>query len=496
MTKTYSDFMNELTPEDIYQGLLAHGLFCEKLPPVFTAAPFFNYCETLTVPFEDKPKRYISFESMRNVNVPRQFGIPNPMAYQRLCRCLADNWAALQTHFYDKTQEQKYKVSRIHIRKLSATQSLFEMSYTNWKIDGSPEPDLLIGKRYLVKADIATCFPSIYTHSLPWALVGKEQSKSNRGRNQWYNCIDYSSQQIKDGETHGLLIGPHASNLLSEIILTSIDYALTQQGWEYVRNIDDYSCYVSTHEQGQKFLIELNKQLRDYDLLLNHKKTEILELPMASVEQWVRQINAFNTIQNGKAMNYVEVRSYIDSAIELMQCNKGNAAILNYAIKVLKHRKLTENAKSYCVKTFLHLGLIYPYLVPLLEENVFLPFNVEKAAIEEFTQILFDDSMRLRNFEGVYYAIYYAIKRDFRLRALTAEIAIDTHDCLILLFSYKYFEKHADIESIRKLKAHAKALKAADFDSFWLFTYEVLPKSELTGAWKPMKDYGVSFIAL
>jgi len=488
--------MNELTPDNIYEGLLAHGLFCEKLPPVFTAIPFHNYCETLTEAFEDKPKRYISFESMRNVNVPRQFGIPNPMAYQRLCRCLADNWVALQTHFCNNTQNQQYKVSRIHIRKLSGTQSLFEMNYSNWKTDGSPDPDLLIGKRYLAKADIATCFPSIYTHSLPWALVGKEQSKIDRNRNGWYNCIDHFSQRIKDGETHGLLIGPHASNLLSEIILTSIDYNLTQQNWAYVRNIDDYSCYVSTYEKGQEFLAELNKELKKYDLLLNHKKTEILELPMASAEQWVRQINSFNAIQNGKTMNYMEVRFYIDAAIELMQSNNGNAAILNYAIKVLKNRKLTENAKSYCIKTFLHLGLIYPYLVPLLEENVFTPFNVEESEIDKFSQILFADSMRSRNLEGIYYAIYYAIRWEFGLEELTANIAIDTQDCLILLFSYKYFEKQSDIESMKKLKAYAKALKITDFDAYWLFTYEVLPQSELSGVWKLMKKSGVSFITI
>lgn len=53
------------------------------------------------------------------------------------------------------------------------------MSYSNWKTDGTPEPDLLIGKRYVVKADISTCFPSIYTHSIPWALAGKATAKKN-----------------------------------------------------------------------------------------------------------------------------------------------------------------------------------------------------------------------------------------------------------------------------------------------------------------------------
>ena len=38
--------------------------------------------------------------------------------------------------------------------------------------------------------------------------------------------IDKACQAVKNGETHGLLIGPHTSNLLSEIILTVVDKQL------------------------------------------------------------------------------------------------------------------------------------------------------------------------------------------------------------------------------------------------------------------------------
>lgn len=38
--KHYYDFTNELSTSQIYEGLLAHGLFTEKLPPVFTAKEF------------------------------------------------------------------------------------------------------------------------------------------------------------------------------------------------------------------------------------------------------------------------------------------------------------------------------------------------------------------------------------------------------------------------------------------------------------------------
>ena len=449
----------------------------------------------MTITFEDKPKKYVAYEGMRNTNIPRQFGIPNPMAYQRLCKCIADNWTQIQQYFTDKTNNQTYKVSRIHIRKLMNSSHLFEMSYSNWRIDGSPEPDLIMGKRYLVNADIATCFPSIYTHSIPWALVGKEASKCNRGSGEWFNCIDHFSQQIKDGETHGLLIGPHASNLLSEIILTFIDYQLISQGWKFTRNIDDYSCYVSTFEEGQLFLLELSKQLKQFDLLLNHKKTEIHELPIASVAQWVRQINAINSAPANGIVNYKIARAYIDSAIELMQCHN-NAAILNYALQVLSHKTLTENARDYCTKTFFSLALLYPYLVPLLEEHLIKPFAVQPSMIEVYAELLYIESNKQQNLEGIVFSIYYALKWGFKLNSLNLDSIIDSRDCLTSLLAYKYFEKHSDKDAMRKLKEQAKLLKVSDMDAFWLFVYETLPKSDLSGAWKPMKENGISFIRI
>ena len=54
MDKTYCDFMDEISEEELYEGLLAYGLFAEKIPPVFTSVPFFDYCEPL---FMDKTLR-------------------------------------------------------------------------------------------------------------------------------------------------------------------------------------------------------------------------------------------------------------------------------------------------------------------------------------------------------------------------------------------------------------------------------------------------------
>ena len=126
--KRYSDYLDAITPSEIYEGLLGYGLFSEKLPPVFSSESFYSYCLTMSPDFIDKWRQHIYYESMRNTNVPRQLGIPNPMAYQKLCKCISDNWIKMQFYFKQKTKEQKHIISRIHLRKMPDTKSLFKMN--------------------------------------------------------------------------------------------------------------------------------------------------------------------------------------------------------------------------------------------------------------------------------------------------------------------------------------------------------------------------------
>ena len=512
MVKTYIESMREISKDELYKGLLAFGMFTDKLPPIFSAVDFFDYCVAGGYTCASKPRQLIQFESIRNINVPRLFAIPNPFAYQLLCRCLADNWDELCNHFERMTQSNNYKVSRIHIRKLPESDVLFssenydvdietykdiifEMNYRNWLIDGNPETDILIGKQWLVKADIATCFPSIYTHSLPWALVGKATAKQNRAPTLWYNKIDKCSQNIKDGETHGIPIGPHASNLLSEIILTVIDEKLSAK-WDYVRNIDDYTCYVQNRTQAELFIIELGEELRQFDLILNHKKTDMLELPKAAISHWTRQMEHICHYQRNGRLDYKSVQSYLDSAIELMELNNYDSAILKYAIKVLSKQELTGNAKTYCVKTFLHLAAIYHYLIPLLDKYVFEQYSVDKGDIEKFTLLVFENSLRMKNYETASFCIYYALKYDFQLVDLTPELGINSMDCIFLLLVYLYAQKNFNAHDKVKLKNHAKSLQAdeSEFGKYWLFVYECLPATILKDDWKKLKKAGISFV--
>jgi len=494
--KIYYAFMDEISSSDIYTGLLGQGLFSEKLPPIFTSKEFCNFCLRNQHPFFPKKEfGYVFFENMRNINVPRPLGIPNPVAYHNLCEVISGNWSKLQSYFRSQTENQSYKISRIHIRKRLGSSKLFEMNYNNWKIDGSPEPSLLIGMRYMVGADISNCFPSIYSHSLSWALVGKDVAKNNRNHGEWYNELDRYTRNLKCGETHGLLIGPHASNLLSEIILTNVDKTLYDKGFRFIRNIDDYTCYTQSYEKAQRFLVELSANLRLFDLTLNHKKTRISELPIASTEQWVRKINTFSSFDMKDKMDYKDVQAYIDLALDLMAQNSENAAILKYAIKVLANKKLTNNAKQYLVKTVLHLCIIYPYIIPMLEEYIFITYGVNSDTIKHISQLIYKEGMCVQNYEAVSFSIYFAIKYNFPLDISFDEMK-KSNNAVCLLMAYLYAVKTKRKSDIKLYKDYAKELADNEdsFDSFWVFIYECLPKSSLKDYWKKLKNNGITFV--
>lgn len=502
MSKSYCDFMDEITADELYEGLLAYGLFSEKLPPVFSSVPFFDYCQTLSDPFPRDKNEYISFKTMRNINIPRFMGIPTPMTYQRLCSILRDNWSALQYHFHNQTDGQSYRLSRIHIRKEYGTKRIFEMNYKNWRLDGNPETDLLINEngvsRYLVKADISTCFPCIYTHSIPWALVGKKVAKSTiREKTLWYNQIDEACQTVKYGETHGLLIGPHASNLLSELILTVVDKKLYDLGYRYFRNIDDYDCYVDSYESAECFLRHLDDELREFDLPLNHKKTQILKLPIGIGKNWKHRLSEIPVVGVHGKVEYSQVNTFIDTALSLAT-DSDDYAVINYAIKKLSGFELSDNAKKQASKRFIHMAALHPYLLHLMDEFVFEPYDVGSDEIKSLSNTIYKNAKQINDYESICYVIYYALKYDFLLDELDISYVIQHKDCIMLILTWLYYMKannwKRDSSDVKRLNAEARNLMSLDNGRYWLFWYEALTSGSLSGEWAKMKNAGVSFI--
>lgn len=525
LIKTYAGYMKEITPDELYEGLLGYGLFAETLPTIFSSEAFMEYMKKMyprIVKYEyinenGKQKEdplyteWVSVDVMRDNTVPRTLGIPNPFTYHNLCFKLKEKWPKLQQIFAENTKNwRENKVSRVHIRKRKDSRSLFKMTYNDWHSDKDVDQEWLIGSKYIVKTDISSCFPSIYTHVLPWAIIGKEEAKKEVGkpRQQWsaiykfWNELDTFTRYIKNNETNGLLIGPHASNVLSEIILTKIDAELSPE-WHYERAIDDYTCYISKYEESEIFINDLVQQLRKYNLSLNYKKTKIEKLPEGNLADRHEKLKSASFLifpnkeyEEGSTrkykqryLNYEQVKMYLDKAVELACTGEVNASTINYAIKVLGNTedfKLSKNAKAYFYTTSLYLAGIYPYLLRLLDEYVLGVFPEEKKYKTVLVQNALQHAKSSNQFEEAYYAIYFDMK--YQLNAVSMEKLKEhcewirkSDDCLLKLFGWLWCRYYQQTKLIESFRQEAKNLATNNgWGRNWLFTYECLDENELS----------------
>lgn len=501
--------MDEISKEVLYNKLLAYGLFSEKLPPIFDSTLFADFCEKDPAFNSNRDYDYVRFDAMRNINIPRQIGIPVPMAYERLCKVLRDHWSDIQNHFREKTKNQKdYVISRIHLQLRKTSPELFVMNYDDWRNGGSPSDDLIIGNRFMVEVDISNCFSSIYTHSISWALVGKKTAKeskktvknspkmANEGKEQdlWYDTLDKACRNMKWQETKGILIGPHASNLISEIILTAIDCEL-YENYKYIRHIDDYTCYVKSEEEATYFIQALECELEKFDLHLNYKKTKISRLPNAGVADWVGKLNQLGLLYTNRIIGYKDIRGFFSSLIDLVHRNNDDAAILKYAVKMMSKFEMSDGAKTYSWKMWMQLCLLYPYLVSLMDSFVFKPFHTPQEKIEVFANRAYELGKEYRNYEECCYALLLAIDYNFKISQSVEEGISAVDNCLYKLVAAIYCKKY-DKTAFNGLKALAQQLQSDDMDRNWPFVYEMLKLGDFDNDddWRKLKKARVSFL--
>lgn len=146
--------------------------------------------------------------------------------------------------------------------------------------------------KYHGKFDISKCFPSIYTHSLAWAIKGKEFSKKNKKANTFENRFDNLMMLTNDGESHGIIVGPEFSRIFAEIILQRIDLnvekSLDLKGYKIGRDykvhryVDDYFIYSNDEELILKIKTIFKEELMKYKLFTNESKDSLVNRPFIS----------------------------------------------------------------------------------------------------------------------------------------------------------------------------------------------------------------------
>lgn len=150
-------------------------------------------------------------------------------------------------------------------------------------------------KKYdaMVQIDISKCFDSIYTHSLPWAVLGKDQTKFSleASKGTFGGRFDALMQNLNHKETNGIVIGPEFSRIFAEIILQSVDAELIKQlaavanlihkvDYEIFRYVDDFFVFYNEASTQLKIFETLQEILKAKKLSINTAKIKHYQKPI------------------------------------------------------------------------------------------------------------------------------------------------------------------------------------------------------------------------
>lgn len=150
-------------------------------------------------------------------------------------------------------------------------------------------------KKYdaMVKIDVSKCFDSIYTHSLPWALLGKNQTKFSLDESKatFGGQFDALMQNLNHKETNGIVIGPEFSRIFAEIILQSVDVELIatlaegenlthKVDYEIFRYVDDFFIFYNEDATQLKIFEALQQILKSKKLSINTSKIKHYQKPI------------------------------------------------------------------------------------------------------------------------------------------------------------------------------------------------------------------------
>jgi hypothetical protein len=240
--------------------------------------------------------------------------------------------------------------------------------------------------KYAVYIDIADFYNQIYHHSIENELI--ESKFPNQVKKWIMGLLEHVTVKM----SRGIPVGSHATHLLGEMSLISVDNSLLVRGIDFCRYVDDIVVFCNTYEQAKIIIYQLAEILdRQQRLIMQRQKTKIF-----TKEEFIvhcndmfqdRPINKqeediINVIRKNKARNpYISINIDNLSLKERSLFKKHNIELIlssylqepepNYTRLRWFIRRLsqigTPTAVSFCIRRIKHMtpaiGEICTYLV-------------------------------------------------------------------------------------------------------------------------------------
>lgn len=304
------------TIEDIIQ----RGYFPKELPPPFNTFMLSHYISEITSEWE---KFFVGrkFDKKMSSTCPvkysiakgkfsrRYLSIPNPIHFLSLINIFNDLWEDMTNIINQSTFSQSKPLANHTITKRAI------------KISSSGFSDFIkqtlkasLNKKVELRLDISKFYPSIYTHSIPWAILGKNKAKEifNEGDKEIYkkakggyddyslyskaDLLDKKLRACQSNQTIGIPIGPDTSFVIAELINSRIDIEIQTEFSDVTgcRYYDDYYLYTNTIAEAEQVLKFVQEKYFEFGLNINESKVSIKQLPTSFMEDFQISISNIN----------------------------------------------------------------------------------------------------------------------------------------------------------------------------------------------------------
>lgn len=428
-------------------ALLAKGFFPEVLPPCFDSTDLPRAIRGIIGKIREKKfhkKRhtsYIRYSGTKHDGNRRPYATPNPIPYFNVCEFIASRWNTFKRSF----ESNSFCISEPRVGAESEDRAivispLSELSEgMSKKIKYSP---------FILKTDIAQFFPSVYTHSIPWAAHGIESAKLDQEKNSkavTFNALDWACQQCQDAQTRGILIGPDAFRIIAEFIMSKIDAQLRNKGSGNIigaaRHVDDYYIGVKSEVDAAIALSSLRDILQGYELHINDSKTKVINGLEPADDLWpqeIRNIEIFSFTQSPK------IHELIDKAYDLSK-KISSQSPMKLALRRLDNIKVYNNDTWNSIEPKLqrathHFSHCIDYICLLLAKRVAVAKEIDQYGWTEVITILISRNVKLGYHHEVAWLLWSAfvcnlpISKDVIIEAANMK---NSHIRAMLIAGYK-----------------------------------------------------------
>ncbi|GAA6208537.1 hypothetical protein NBRC116601_18300 [Cognatishimia sp. WU-CL00825] len=224
--------------------------------------------------------------------------IIHPVIYVALVNAITEpeGWDLVRSKFSEFAQDPRIECVSLPVESNNEQKDKAAQVFSWWQAMEQRSIDLSLDYSFVLNTDVADCYGSIYTHSIAWALHGKELAKSKEGRHDKMllgNQLDFLIRSCMHNQTNGIPQGSNSMNLIAEIILgyadTQLSKAISQVGvsdFKILRYRDDYRIFTNSSSDAETIARLLTDVLRDLGMKLSVDKTSASrEIIQSSVKE-------------------------------------------------------------------------------------------------------------------------------------------------------------------------------------------------------------------